>query len=74
MAKIGGILFPTLYQLHGTLLESCVRELRDGREGEVMDIELALVAFKILSKLLIYGFKDPSQDEGARVCLSLSQY
>lgn len=70
MIKIGEEFFSTLRELHERMLNGTVEEMR--REGlaggeEIEEMELALLAFKSLSKLLVYGTKDASEDEAVKV-------
>jgi hypothetical protein len=70
MFKVAETLFPTVRELHERMLSGAVDKLRkDGFAGgeEVEDIELALVAFKTLSKLLVYGFQHPDQQDMSKV-------
>ncbi|ORY75687.1 armadillo-type protein [Leucosporidium creatinivorum] len=67
MAQVAQMTFPTLRQLHEQTLAAAVDKFQKqglgGEKEEVEEIELALLGFKALSKLLVYGFKNPSQDE-----------
>ncbi|KAK4055221.1 hypothetical protein OIV83_000501 [Microbotryomycetes sp. JL201] len=70
MAQVTAIFFPMLRQLHEQMLEATVTKLqRDGlaaQEQEIEEIELALLSFKSLWKLVLYGYKDPQKEEAAR--------
>lgn len=70
MYKVGEAFFPTLKELHERMMNAAVEKM--GREGlaggeEIEEMELALLAFKSLSKLLVYGFKDASESEVVKV-------
>jgi hypothetical protein len=70
LASLGAILFPTLRQLHEQVLAAAVDKLRTQglTTGEdIEDVELALLSFKSLAKLIVYGFKDASIDDAAKV-------
>ncbi|KDE05416.1 hypothetical protein MVLG_04211 [Microbotryum lychnidis-dioicae p1A1 Lamole] len=75
------ILFSTVHQTHvATLGMARARLAEHGwckgtpltaadlgyRGDDIEEAELTLLAFKILSKMTVYGFKDPSQDERAK--------
>ncbi|KAI5481425.1 hypothetical protein MNV49_004181 [Pseudohyphozyma bogoriensis] len=69
MSQISAILFPTLKDLQERMLQLAIEKLRGtGLEGveEESELELSLLAFKCLSKLMVYGFKDPSLDPSAQ--------
>lgn len=70
MANLCSTLFPTLRELHERVLSMAVEKM--GRDGlyvreETEDMELALLSFKCLSKLVIYGFPDASANEEGKV-------
>lgn len=72
MSTVASMVFPTLRELHEKVLGTAVEKIRrEGTRGgsDIEEMELALIAFKCLSKLTIYGFKDPSLDDGAKVSL-----
>lgn len=76
MSQLAQYLFNPLRNLHATILASAVERLkRDGFStvpgedagGETEEIECALLTFKCLRYLIIYGYRDPSEDEEVRV-------
>lgn len=71
MAQVAQMTFATLRQLHEQMLAAAVDKFHKqglgGEKEEVEEVELALLGFKALSKLLVYGFKDPSQEEMVKV-------
>ncbi|SCV68568.1 BQ2448_689 [Microbotryum intermedium] len=82
MSHITDIVFSTVQETHTTTLNLARARLTDfgwskakpntlahrGYRGDdIEEAELTLLAFKILAKMTVYGFKDPSQDERARV-------
>lgn len=75
MSKATEILFPTVQQLHEQTLKAATDSLRSqGLQSAPHDIEyieLALLAFKSLSKMLVYGFRDPSEAESTKVSFCL---
>ncbi|GAA5889895.1 hypothetical protein JCM5296_003642 [Sporobolomyces johnsonii] len=71
MMKVAEMLFSTLRELHERVLQQAVERLqREGLAGgateETEEIECALIAFKTLRYLLIYGFGDPSANDTAK--------
>lgn len=69
MRDVGSKLFPTLRDLYTFVLGNAVGRLeREGLEGveDIEDFELALLAFKSLSTLTVYGYGDASEDATAR--------
>lgn len=75
MVQFTETLFPTIRQLHGETFDAAMSSIRSNStspslNGAIQDIELALLAFKCLSKMLTYGFKEPSSNEAAKVSYS----
>ncbi|CEQ38881.1 SPOSA6832_00361, partial [Sporobolomyces salmonicolor] len=71
MMKVAEMLFSTLRELHERVLQQAVARLQreglaEGAAEETEEIECALLAFKTLRYLLIYGFGDPSANETAK--------
>ncbi|KAM0793458.1 hypothetical protein ACM66B_000901 [Microbotryomycetes sp. NB124-2] len=70
MAQVTAIFFPILRQLHEQMLEATVSKLqREGlntQEQEIEEVELALLSFKSLWKMVLYGFREPHKDGAAR--------
>ncbi|GAA5891120.1 hypothetical protein JCM6882_006430 [Rhodosporidiobolus microsporus] len=65
MHRLANMLFAPLVQLHGQMLQQAVAKLQSeglagGAQGETEEMECALLAFKALRYLLLYGFGDPS--------------
>ncbi|GJN91530.1 hypothetical protein Rhopal_004553-T1 [Rhodotorula paludigena] len=66
MLRLGDLLFAPLVQLHAQMLQEAVHRLQaeglgvTGRADETEEIECALLAFKTLRYLMLYGFTDPS--------------
>ena len=70
MQSAGNILFPTLRDIYQHLLQIAVGKLETegiGPVDEVDELEIALLSFKCLSKLTVYGCGDASEDPTARV-------
>ncbi|GAA5857039.1 hypothetical protein JCM8547_007927 [Rhodosporidiobolus lusitaniae] len=65
MLRLAEMLFSPLVELHGRVLGEAVQRLQSeglagGAAGEAEEMECALLAFKTLRYLLLYGFGDPS--------------
>ncbi|GAA5826975.1 hypothetical protein JCM11251_002187 [Rhodosporidiobolus azoricus] len=65
MHRLANMLFTPLVQLHAQMLQQAVARLRSdglngGVPGETEEMDCALLAFKGLRYLLLYGFGDPS--------------
>lgn len=70
MKTVGNILFPTLRDIYQHILQAAVSKLEaEGIEPvePVDELEIALLSFKCLSKLTVYGCGDASEDPTARV-------
>ncbi|GAA6047821.1 hypothetical protein JCM3770_004659 [Rhodotorula araucariae] len=71
MLRLADILFTSLRQLHSQILQQAVQRLQTeglsppqpAAAGEVDEMECALLAFKSLRYLLLYGYVDPSLQE-----------
>ncbi|KAL8284260.1 hypothetical protein RQP46_005009 [Phenoliferia psychrophenolica] len=69
MKKVGNILFPTLRDIYQHVLQIAVNKLdTEGVSsiGEVDELEIALLSFKCLAKLTVYGCGDASEDPTAK--------
>lgn len=77
MLRLGDLLFAPLVQLHAQMLQEAVQRLQNeglgvsGRADETEEIECALLAFKTLRYLMLYGFTDPSARAEPKVRLTL---
>ncbi|GAA6036573.1 hypothetical protein JCM8097_001232 [Rhodosporidiobolus ruineniae] len=65
MIRLADMLFSSLVQLHGQVLTQAVAQLQSeglaaGAAGEPEQLECALLAFKSLRFLMLYGYGDPS--------------
>ncbi|KAK4702500.1 importin-11, partial [Phenoliferia sp. Uapishka_3] len=73
MQKVGNTIFPTLRDIYQSFLQHAVHKLvTSGIEAseEVEDLEVAVLAFKCLSKLIVYGCGDASADDDAKTFFS----
>ncbi|BGP36629.1 hypothetical protein JCM10449v2_000530 [Rhodotorula kratochvilovae] len=74
MLRLGDILFATLRQLHAQILQQAVQRLQveglappeQAQVGDVDEMECALLAFKSLRYLLLYGYADSSLNDEPR--------
>ncbi|KAK4057588.1 hypothetical protein OIO90_001233 [Microbotryomycetes sp. JL221] len=70
MNQMTNLFFPILKQLHQQMLNMTINKLQQHgfnyEEQEIEEIELSLLAFKSLSKMILYGFKEPHKDETVR--------
>ncbi|GAA5972295.1 hypothetical protein JCM11641_002396 [Rhodosporidiobolus odoratus] len=74
MLRLTDLLFAPLVQLHGQVLNQAVQRLQGEGMSEAHEdaeeMEAAVLAFKTLRYLLMYGFGDPSSKQDAKDFLS----
>jgi hypothetical protein len=71
MIRLADMLFSPLVELHNQVLGQAVAKLQSeglaGTQGGEEEIEAALLAFKTLRYLLLYGYGDPSLNNEPKV-------
>ena len=75
MAQLTALFFPTLRQIHEHMLASGIERIQrhdlGEQDNETEELELALLAFKSLWKMVLYGYREPHKEPTARVRLHM---
>ncbi|GAA6004411.1 hypothetical protein JCM10207_000715 [Rhodosporidiobolus poonsookiae] len=74
MLRLADMLFVPLVQLHAQILQQAVQRIQAeglaSAPGEVEEMECALLAFKTLRYLVLYGYADPSTNPDPKAFFS----